>query len=80
MNFESFINSIIYCFNATFSGIIGLFNYIIQNNFIKLIIFIAIIYLIIEYLDEIINLILNIFSQKKSISKTKESNKNTDIE
>lgn len=80
MSFSSFISSISSAFNSTFNGIINLIDPILQNNFIKLIIFLVLIYLGIEFLDKIIGIILNIFSQKKSVSKEKSTNKNTDIE
>ena len=80
MTFQEFINSIMNSFNSVFELITNLIDPILQNNFIKLIIFILLIFLGIEFINKIISTILNIFSQKKSISKEKSSNKNTDIE
>lgn len=79
MNYNTFIDIIISCFTSFFNQFKNLFNIIIQNNFIKTIIFIAIIYLVIEYFGEILSFIKNIFSVKKEAGKNKVSS-NTDIE
>ncbi len=80
MTFQTFINNIINCYNSFFGFITSIINPILNNNFVKLIIFVVLIYLGVEFIDKIIATILNIFSQKKSLSKEKTTNKNTDIE
>lgn len=79
MSFENFINSIFNSFLNVFNLIKSLFGTVIQNNFIKLIVYIVLIYLFIDFLEEIFKFIKNIFSMKKQVSKNKQ-NSNTDIE
>lgn len=79
MNFEQFINSLINAFNNTFTNLTKIFEIVMQNNYIKLIIFIVLFYLFIEFADQIFILIKNIFSMKKAAGKNKQ-NSNTDIE
>ena len=79
MSFENFINSIFSCFLNVFNLIKNLFGPIIQNNFIKLIIYVILFFLFIDFLEEIFKLIKNIFAMKKQASKNKQ-NSNTDIE
>ena len=79
MSFENFINSIFSCFLNVFNLIKNLFGPVVQNNFIKLIIYVILIFLFIDFLEEIFKLIKNIFAMKKQASKNKQ-NSNTDIE
>ncbi len=79
MSFENFINSIFSCFLNVFNLIKNLFGPVIQNNFIKLIIYVILFFLFIDFLEEIFKLIKNIFAMKKQASKNKQ-NSNTDIE
>lgn len=79
MSFENFINSIFSCFLNVFNLIKNLFGPVIQNNFIKLIIYVVLFFLFIDFLEEIFKLIKNIFAMKKQASKNKQ-NSNTDIE
>ncbi len=81
MTFTDFINSIINSFLNVFNFIISIFDLIISNNWIKLIIFITLVYFVIDFFSEIIDLIFNIFSMKKANSKQKTTTKtNLDIE
>ena len=79
MSFENFINSIFSCFLNVFNLIKNLFGPVVQNSFIKLIIYVILIFLFIDFLEEIFKLIKNIFAMKKQASKNKQ-NSNTDIE
>lgn len=79
MSFETFINSIFNCLNNFLNGFTKMFNIMIQNNFVKLIIYIALFIFAIELLFHIIDFIHNIFSMKKEAAKNKEKSK-TDIE
>lgn len=79
MQFSEFINTIVNSFVSVLNFIINIFDQIISNNWIKLIIFIALVYFVIDFFGEIIDLILNIFSMKKANSKQKTATK-TDIE
>lgn len=79
MSFENFINSIFNCFLNVFNLIKSLFGPVVQNNFIKLIIYVVLFFLFIDFLEEIFKLIKNIFAMKKQASKNKQ-NSNTDIE
>lgn len=78
MNFSEFIDIIINNFNQFLQLVSTFFDDLMENNFIKLILFIAILYFVIYMLSEIINLIKKIFSTKKEASKNKKSK--TDIE
>lgn len=79
MSFSEFLNIIINCFTGFFNFFVTIFNLIIDNNFIKLILFIVLLYIIIDYFGDILSFIKNIFSVKKIQSKNKVDN-NTDIE
>ena len=79
MQFSEFINTIVNSFVSVLNFIINIFDQIISNNWIKLIIFIALVYFVIDFFGEIIDLILNIFSMRKANSKQKTATK-TDIE
>ena len=73
MEFREFIQAIFNSFNIVLSNISKLIGPIISNNFFKLIIYIIIITLIIEWFGEFIDLIKNVISQKKESSKNKVS-------
>lgn len=80
MSFQEFTNNLFNCFISVFNNITSLFSIMIQNNYIKFITYVILLYLGIEFLFKIIDIILNIFSQKKSASKEKKTNTSTDIE
>ena len=80
MTFQEFTNNLFNCFISVFNNITSLFSVIIQNNYIKFTIFIILLFLGIDFMFKIIDIILNIFSQKKSASKEKKTNTSTDIE
>lgn len=80
MSFSTFFSKIINCFNVTLSKLTSLAGIILENNFIKFIIYLTLLYIIIEFIDSIIGIILNIFSMKKASDKNKSTNNNTDIE
>lgn len=80
MNFQTFVNIFVNCYNSFFEFITRIINMFLSNNYIKFIIYVIMIFLGIEFIEKIISTILNIFSQKKAISKEKATNKNTDIE
>lgn len=71
MSFSSFLDIIINSFNQLLKLLSTFFNSIIENPFVKLIIFIIIIYFIIYLLNKIIELIINIFTRKQEASKNK---------
>lgn len=79
MSFENFFGIIISSFNNFLNLISNFFTSIINNNFIKLIIFIVIFTFVISFLFKIINTIFNITSVKKPEGKNKVKN-NSDIE
>lgn len=78
MNFDSFLIIIINCFTNFYNFFVSVFNLIINNNFIKLILFLILFYLLIDYFGEILGFIRNIFSIKKE--NIKKNNNKTDIE
>lgn len=73
MTFREFIEIIINSFNVVLANISKLFEPIMENNFIKLIIYIVIIWLIFDWLGDLIDLVRNIISQKKEAGKNKVS-------
>lgn len=75
MNFSSFLDIIINSFNQLLNLLSTFFNSIIENNFVKLIIFIVIIYFIVYLLNKILGLIINLFSRKEE-PKSKVKSKN----
>ena len=79
MKFNTFLNNIFSSFNEVFNNITNLFNLVLENNFIKLIIFITLIYLIIRIFTYFLDLVFNILSQKKESGKNKVKS-NSDIE
>lgn len=78
MNFSAFLDIIINSFNQLLNLLSTFFNSIIENNFVKLIIFIFIIYFIVYLLNKILGLVLNLFNRKEE-PKNKVKSKN-DIE
>lgn len=72
MNFNSFLIIIINCFTNFYNFFVSVFNLIINNNFIKLILFLILFYILIDYFGEILGLIRNIFSIKKENVKNKD--------
>lgn len=79
MSFETYVNIIANIINKLIVLISKVYETLIYNNIFKTIIFIILITIIIEYFNEIIDFIKNIFSMKKSEGKNKVKS-NTDIE
>jgi len=79
MSFSEFINAIITSFNTVFNYIITYFNLLVSNNFIKLIIYTTLFFLLIEFMFKIYDFIKNIFSMKKKAKDNKVAS-NTDVE
>lgn len=79
MEYKNFLNVITSSTNNIFTAFKNIFSYLLNNNFFKTIIFIILIYFIIENFEEIIKVIKNIFSMKKESAKNKVNNSN-DIE
>lgn len=73
MEFKEFIQIIFNSFNIVLTNISKLFDPILSNNLVKLIIYILIISLIIEFFGSFIDLIKNVVSQKKEAGKNKVS-------
>lgn len=73
MEFREFIQIIFNSFNIVLTNISKLFDPILSNNLVKLIIYILIISLIIEFFGSIIDLIKNVVSQKQEAGKNKVS-------
>lgn len=73
MEFREFIQIIFNSFNIVLTNISKLFDPILSNNLVKLIIYILIISLIIEFFGSFIDLIKNVVSQKKEAGKNKVS-------
>lgn len=73
MKFRDFIQVIFNSFNIVLNNIAKLFDPILSNNFIKLIIYIVIICLIIGWVGDLFDLIHNVVSQKKEAGKNKVS-------
>lgn len=73
MEFREFIQIIFNSFNIVLTNISKLFDPILSNNLVKLIIYILIINLIIEFFGSIIDLIKNVVSQKQEAGKNKVS-------
>ena len=72
MSFQQFLNSIMSSFNTVFSHIIKYIELLLQNNFIKFIVFLSLVFFIIWIIESIINmiyLILNHNHDKKEIIK-----------
>ena len=74
MEFREFIQVIINSFNIVLTNIAKTFESILSNNLVKLVIYIVLISLIIEFFGDFIDLIKNLFSQKKEANKNKVSN------
>ena len=64
MSFQQFISSITECFNTVFSHIIIYIDMIIQNNFIKFIIFLSLVFFIIWIAENILKIVYTIFNIK----------------
>lgn len=79
MSFQNFINIIVNSFGYVFNMIQSTINNLLNNNFIKFIIYIILLEFIIFLFGGLLNLIFNIFSMKKEFGKNK-TNSNTDIE
>lgn len=79
MEFSIFIEKIFTSFSSTFNLLKNIIEIIFKNNFIKLIVYMVILYFVIEILGNLLSLIKNVFSMKKAEGKNKV-NSNTDIE
>lgn len=74
MSFQNFITTIFNSFNAFFTHIVSYINLIIDNNFIKLIIYLVLFKLIIDFLFEVIKILLKIINNghNKELKNKKE--------
>lgn len=79
MTFQEYVNNITNVMNKIISLISKVYSVLINNYIFRSIIFLIIIYLVIEYFGEILSFIKNIFSVKKEAGKNKV-NSNSDIE
>ncbi len=79
MTFSNFLQIIFNSFTNLLNLVSNFFDDLLENNFIKLIIFIALFFVIIDLLGKLISLIINITSRKKKASDNKQLN-TTDIE
>lgn len=79
MTFQKYLNNITNIINKLINILGKIYSSLLNNYVFKTIIFIVIIFLIIEYFNEILSFIRNIFSMKKEAGKNKV-NSNTDIE
>lgn len=79
MSFQNFLNSIIVAFGYVFSSIQNTITNLLNNNFIKFIIYLILLEFIIFLFGGLLSFIFNIFSMKKESGKNK-TNSNTDIE
>lgn len=79
MTFQEYVNNITNVMNKIISLISKVYSVLIDNYIFRSIIFLIIIYLVIEYFGEILSFIKNIFSVKKEAGKNKV-NSNSDIE
>ena len=79
MTFQEYVNNITNVMNKIISLISKVYSVLINNYIFRSIIFLIIIYLVIEYFGEILSFIKNIFSVKKKAGKNK-INSNSDIE
>ena len=66
MLFSEFINKLINCFNNALKLVSNIISIIINNNFIKLIIYTAVMYFIFYLFSELINIIINLFKNHKN--------------
>lgn len=76
MTFSQFLNKIIECFNLVFKNIISYIELLMENNFIKIIIYINLLMFIISILCVVVQIIYNVLNYKHD----KEANdlENTD--
>lgn len=74
MSFQNFITTIFNSFNAFFTHIVSYINLVIDNNFIKLIIYLVLFKLIIDFLFEVIKILLKIINNghNKELKNKKE--------
>lgn len=74
MSFQNFITTIFNSFNAFFTHIVSYINLIIDNNFIKLIIYLVLFKIIIDFLFEVIKILLKIINNghNKELKNKKE--------
>ena len=70
MTFSEFVTKIFTCFNTVFTNLVSYIEILLENNFIKFIIYLSILSFIITLLTIIIGMIYNILNYKHD----KESN------
>ena len=80
MSFQQFLNSITECFNTVFSHIIIYIDMIIQNNFIKFIIFLSLVFFIIWIAENILKIVYTIFNIKHDKETRKKVIKKKEVE
>ena len=76
MTFEEFLNIVFNPVNKIINLIGNMLNGLMNNYIFLLILYIIILYFLIENIDQIIKLSKNIFTRKKEASKNKQKNKN----
>lgn len=80
MSFQRFISSITECFNTVFSHIIIYIDMIIQNNFIKFIIYLSLVFFIIWIAENILKIVYTIFNIKHDKETRKKVIKKKEVE
>lgn len=75
MSFNSFIDKIFIAVPEMLKLVKSFLNILMQNNFFVLIIYVILVFAIMKNLDNLINLIKNVFTRKKESSKNKQKNK-----
>ena len=80
MSFQQFLNSIMNSFNTVFSHIISYIELLLQNNFIKFIIFLSLLFFIIWILENILKIVYTIFNIKHDQETRKKVIKKKEVE
>lgn len=82
MTFETFVNSIINAFNTVFPHITSYINALIDNNFIKLIIYLSLSAFVINILFAILKIIYGILNRKhdREMKKSNRKQKGKEVE
>ena len=80
MTFETFLNNIINNFNTVFYHIINFIELVLDNNFIKFIIFLGLFIFVINLLCHVINIIYTILNNKHDKESLKNLFNSTDKE
>lgn len=80
MNFSNFLATIFNSFNTFFSHIINYIESIMQNNFIKLIIYLVLFGYVINFLFNVIKLLLKILTNSFNNNEIKKKENKKNIE